>query len=246
VPSAKPLSLLGVRIDDVTLTEAVERVGYWVRDGQSAQIATVNPEFVMRARHDAAFCDALARSRLNVPDGVGIMWAARHLGQPLRERVTGVALTDALCARAAERGWRVFLLGAADGVAARAAQVYQTRHPGLIVAGTHAGTPDARDAADIVTRIEAARPQLLFVAYGAPAQDLWLATHLPAFKTELIGMGIGGTLDYVAGVQPFAPAWVRKMGLEWLYRLIRQPSRWRRQLNLIRFMVAVLSARGGG
>ncbi len=243
-----PLTLLGVRIDDVTLTEAVERVERALASGQSGQIATVNPEFVMQARDNAHFAAALKNTLLNVPDGVGITWAARHLGRPLRERVTGVALTDALCARAARRGWGVYLLGAGPGVAERAAAVYQARHPGLTIVGAYAGSPEPGQAAALTTRIRAAAPRLLFVAYGAPAQDLWLAEHLPALSSagSVIGMGIGGTLDYVAGVRPYAPAWVRRLGFEWLFRLIRQPSRWRRQLRLFQFMVAVLSARGVG
>lgn len=238
--------ILNVRIDPVTIDEACAHAESALASGGVHRFATVNPEFVATARRDPEFAQVLESSALNLPDGVGITLAARLRGRPLPERVTGVELTQRLCARAAARGWRVFFLGAAEGVAARAGLLLQVRHPGLIIAGAHAGSPRAEDAADITARVRAAQPHLLFVAYGAPAQDLWLARHLDACVTKpapqhgLIGMGVGGTFDYLAGVRPFAPAWVRRAGFEWLYRLIRQPQRWRRQLDLLRFAWWVL------
>lgn len=236
--------ILNVRIDPVTYDEACARAEAILAAGEVQRFATVNPEFVASARRDPEFARALESSALNLPDGVGITLAARLRGRPLPERVTGVALTQRLCARAAARGWRVFLLGAAEGVAARAGALLQERNPGLIIAGAHAGSPRPEDAAGITARVRAARPHLLFVAYGAPAQDLWLARHLAACVSDpphgLLGMGVGGTFDYLAGVRPYAPAWVRRSGFEWLYRLIQQPRRWRRQLDLVRFAWWVL------
>ncbi len=236
--------ILNVRIDPVTHDEACARAETALAAGAVQRFATVNPEFVATARRDPEFARALESSALNLPDGVGITLAARLRGRPLPGRVTGVELTQRLCARAAAHGWRVFLLGAAEGVAARAGALLQERHPGLIIAGAHAGSPRSQDAADITARVRAAQPHLLFVAYGAPAQDLWLARHLDACVSVpphgLIGMGVGGTFDYLAGVRPYAPAWVRRTGFEWLYRLIRQPRRWRRQLDLLRFAWWVL------
>ncbi len=238
--------ILNVRIDPVTYDEACARAETALASGAVQRFATINPEFVATARRDPEFAQVLESSALNLPDGVGITMAARLRGHPLPERVTGVELTQRLCARAAALGWRVFLLGAAEGVAARAGVLLQGRYPGLIIAGAHAGSPQPDAAAGIAARVRATQPHLLFVAYGAPAQDLWLARHLDACVSEpapqhgLIGMGVGGTFDYLAGVRPFAPAWVRRAGFEWLYRLIRQPQRWRRQLDLLRFAWWVL------
>lgn len=237
--------ILGVRVHDVTMGEALRIVEAFLARGQPSQICTVNPEFVMRARRDPAFFRTLENAGLNVPDGVGLLWAGRILKQPLRERVPGVELMEALAARAAERGWRVFLLGAAEGVADRAAAVLQARYPGLVVAGTFAGSPRPEDAPAILERLRKARPDLLFVAYGAPQQDLWIARY----QLELgvpVAMGVGGAFDFIAGVVPRAPRWMREAGLEWLYRLIRQPWRWRRMLALPQFVLAVLAARYGG
>ena len=178
MPRSPALRILGIPIHDVTLDEAVEQAAAWVREGSVHQMATVNPEFVMAARRDPAFRAVLEGADLCLPDGVGITLAARYLGRPLRERVAGVDLAEALAARAAREGWRLFLLGAAPGVADRVASVLTARYPGLTVAGTHAGSPRREEEDDIVRRVREARADVLLVAYGAPAQDLWLARNL--------------------------------------------------------------------
>jgi N-acetylglucosaminyldiphosphoundecaprenol N-acetyl-beta-D-mannosaminyltransferase len=221
-------------------------VAAWLAAPGARQIATVNPEFIMTARRNPDFAAALRHSDLNVPDGVGVLWAARKLGRPLRERVGGADLMLRLCERAAVAGWRVFLLGAGEGVAARAGAVLAGRYPGLMICGAYAGGPGEGEAAGITARIRAARPQLLFVAYGAPAQDLWLSRRLRECllvddaTATLVGMGVGASFDYLTGVQKRAPAWMRSAGLEWLYRLARQPWRLRRQMALPRFAALVM------
>ncbi len=240
------LSILGVPIDDVNFEEACAQVAGWLAVPGARQIATVNPEFIMTAQRDPAFASALRQSDLNVPDGVGVLWAARRLGHPLRERVGGADLMLRLCERAAGAGWRVFLLGAGEGVAARAGEVLTARYSGLLICGTYAGSPADDAAPDIKARIRAARPQLLFVAYGAPAQDLWLNRNLTDCVPRgdgapgLVGMGVGASFDYLTGVQKRAPGWMQQAGLEWLYRLLRQPWRLRRQLALPRFAALVM------
>lgn len=238
-PSASAIHILGVRVDAVTYAEALVRIEGFVREGGPHQVVTVNPEFIMAAQRDAAFRDVLNRAALAVPDGARILWAARHLGRPLIEQVSGVDLVERIAARAAETGWRLFLLGAAPGVAERTATVLTTRYPGLSIAGTYAGSPALEEEEGIVARIRAAQAEILFVAYGAPAQDLWLARNL-ARTGAAVGMGVGGSFDYIAGAVKRAPLWMRQRGLEWLYRLIRQPWRWRRMAVLPRFVIAVM------
>lgn len=201
-----------------------------VRAGESLrQVVTLNPEMVMAARRDPVFRTVIEQAALVTPDGVGMTLAARLRGTPLRARVTGVDLVEAL----AMTGRSLFLLGAAPGVAERAASVLEHRY-GALIAGTWAGSPKPEDAAAALERIAAARPHILCVAYGAPAQECWIARY----RAELaacgvrVALGVGGTFDYLAGVVPRPPAVVRRLGLEWLYRLIRQPWRWRRQLVL--------------
>ena len=178
-------------------------------------------------------------------DGVGITLAARLLGRPLRGRTTGVALTEALAALAAREGYRIFLLGATPGVAAEAGRVWAARYPGLQIAGAYPGSPAEDEREEIAVRISAGAADLLFVAFGAPAQDLWIARNRAALPTVRLAMGVGGVFDYVTGRAPLAPPLVRRVGLEWLYRLYRQPWRWRRQLALPVFVVAVLGQRLG-
>jgi len=219
--------ILGVAIDDVLMDEAIAAVARFIDEGGPHQIVTVNPEFVMEARRNRAFRRVLAAADLATPDGFGIILAARWRGTPLRGRVTGIDLTERIAAEAARRGWSLFLLGAAPGVAERAAAVLQRANPGLRIAGCYAGSPRPADEPPIRERIIAARPDVLLVAYGHPAQDLWIARNQPLLRVP-VAIGVGGTFDELAGVVPRAPALMQRLGLKWLYRLIVQPWRWRR------------------
>ncbi len=229
-----PVRIFGVRVDPLTYRELIERIAGYIDAGTPHQIATVNPEFVMTAQHDAAFRQALEAADLCMADGVGLLWAARRLGHPLPERVTGSDSVPMIAAEAARRGWRVYLLGAAPGVAERTAAILEARNPGLRIAGYFPGSPRDEDADDIIARIQATRPDVLFVAFGAPAQDLWIAHYRDRLGVPVM-MGIGGAFDHITGVRKRAPEWVQRVNLEWLYRLVTQPWRWRRQLALPRF-----------
>lgn len=223
----KRVVILGVAIDDVLMDEAIAAVARFIDEGGPHQIVTVNPEFVMEARRNRAFRRVLAAADLATPDGFGIILAARWRGTPLRGRVTGIDLTERIAAEAARRGWSLFLLGAAPGVAERAAAALQRANPGLRIAGCYAGSPRPSDEPPIRERILAARPDVLLVAYGHPAQDLWIARNQPLLRVP-VAIGVGGTFDELAGVVPRAPALMQRLGLKWLYRLIVQPWRWRR------------------
>jgi N-acetylglucosaminyldiphosphoundecaprenol N-acetyl-beta-D-mannosaminyltransferase len=235
------VTILGVAIHRVDVAGMLAQIAEWLAapPGPCRQVCTVNPEFIVDAGLDPTFAAALARADLRVPDGVGVLWAAGRLGAPLKERVTGSDGIYHLCAAAAAHGWRVFLLGAGPGVADRAADKLAARYPGLAVVGTYGGSPADADWPAIRERLAAARPDLLFVAYGHPRQDLWIDRHrgdLPA----RVAIGIGGALDFVAGTAQRAPTWVQRWGLEWLHRLIRQPWRWRRMIKLPVFVWRVL------
>ena len=203
------------------------------------QVCTVNPEFIMAARRHPAFGQALAAADLCTPDGVGVLWAARLSGVPLDERVTGSDAIYRLCERAALQGWRIFFLGAAPGVAERAAAELTRLYPGLPVAGTYGGSPAEADWPQIQQQLAAAQADLLFVAYGHPRQDIWIQQHREELPVA-VALGVGGAFDFVAGVTQRAPLWLRRLGLEWLYRLVRQPWRWRRMATLPLFALLVL------
>ncbi len=237
--------VLGIQVDPVSCEEALARIESFVREGEVHQVVTINPEFVMRAQRDRPFRCVLNSAALSLADGIGLVWAARLLGCPLPERVAGSDLVPLIAERAAQAGWRVFLLGAAPGVADQASHTLQERYPRLQVVGTYAGSPAREEEAQIVQRIQATHPDILFVAYGAPAQDMWIARNLAVLGTP-VAMGVGGALDFIAGRTTRAPGWVQGLGLEWLHRLIHQPWRWRRMLALPRFAWAVLLARAYG
>jgi len=233
------IRILGVPVDAVTDGEALDWAARALQNGRPHQVATVNPEFVMRARRDPAFAAVLDRADLCLPDGAGLLWAARQMGRPLPARVAGVDFVRALAHEGARRGWRFFLLGAAPGVAEAAATVLRAQNPGLIVAGVDSGSPDPADDAVTVPAVRRAATDVLLVAYGAPAQDLWIARNLVATGARL-GIGVGGAFDFIAGRARRAPPWMQDRGLEWLHRLANQPWRWRRMLVLPQFAVRVL------
>ncbi|EFO79953.1 glycosyl transferase, WecB/TagA/CpsF family [Oscillochloris trichoides DG-6] len=234
------IAILGVGIDDLTEREVLARLDAAIRSRRPHHLVTVNPEFVVEAQVNPDFRTMLARADLATADGFGILLAARYLGTPLRGRVTGVDLTWQLARLCADRGYRIFLLGAAPGVAEAAAAVLQARYPQLVIAGTYAGSPQPRHEPFLRQLIRATHPDVLLVAYGHPQQDLWIARNQSSLQVPLAA-GVGGTFDYISGRVPRAPAAIRRMGMEWAYRLIRQPQRWRRIINAVpRFAWLVL------
>jgi N-acetylglucosaminyldiphosphoundecaprenol N-acetyl-beta-D-mannosaminyltransferase len=233
------VSILGVHVDDVTYEETLACIETYIEKGGNHQIATVNVEFIMEARRNPAFRCVLAQASLCVPDGIGVVWAARRQGRRLRQRVAGVDLVERIAARGAERGWRIYFLGAAPGVAEKTAAILARRYAGLKVAGCYAGSPRPEEEDEIVGWVRAARPDVLFVAYGAPRQDLWIARN-QARTGVPVALGVGGSFDFIAGVAQRAPQWVQRVGLEWLHRLIKEPWRLRRQGAIPHFILLVM------
>ncbi|MGE5578148.1 MAG: WecB/TagA/CpsF family glycosyltransferase [Syntrophothermus sp.] len=253
------MEVLGVAVDDLTMEEALARIEDFIRSGRPHQVVTANPEMVMRSRRDPELAAILREAALVTADGVGIVWASRQLSKPpnkpsdkpvepntpLAERITGVELTTALLKLAAAAGYRVFLLGAAGGVAEEAARRVMAAYPGLKVAGVQHGyfRPDEEPA--VVRKIFQAQPEILLVGLGSPRQEKWIRHHLHELGTPVC-IGVGGTLDILAGMARRAPGWMQRSGLEWLYRLWRQPARIGRMLAIPKFMAAVLMERFRG
>jgi N-acetylglucosaminyldiphosphoundecaprenol N-acetyl-beta-D-mannosaminyltransferase len=238
------IRILGLPVSAITYAEWLDLIDRWVASGTAHHVCTINPEMIMIAQRDVNFRNILSRCDLTVPDGIGLLWAARHMGKPLPERVTGSDGVPLIASEAAKRGWRIYLLGAAPGVADKAAEVLRARHPALQIVGTYSGSPAPAEEDALVERINAANPDILFVAYGAPEQDKWIARNLPRLRVKM-AMGVGGSLDFVAGVIPRAPMSFQRFGLEWLYRLYLQPWRIKRMMRLPLFVLNVL-LRGEG
>lgn len=253
-PAAPPttrqerLDILGVPVD--TLPDAeVER---WLDatlsepwDGRCHHVVTLNPEYVMAARVDPAFAAAIHAADLVVADGVGIVVAARLIHGIHLTRQTGVALTERLVAKSQERAAPVFLLGAGPGVARAAAAALTARLPGAAVADLwDGGSPDGRDDAEALARIRACGARVVLVAYGAAGQVDWIVRNQAALAESgvRLAVGVGGAFDFLSGRVARAPHLIRRIGLEWLYRLVREPWRWRRQLALPRFAALTLLA----
>jgi len=216
--------LLGVPIDPVTRDEALGRLRAYLADGGQHHVMTPNSEMLVAASRDEGFRSLLNRTDLNLPDSQGLLSMARRTGQRLPMRVTGVDTVTDLCASLTKEH-PVFLLGGAPGVAEKAADALKAKNPGLDIAGTYAGSPSDADASDILQKISASGAHILFVAYGAPRQDVWIDKHLKELPSVKVAMGVGGTFDFLAGVQKRAPLLFRRLGLEWLWRVIREPKR---------------------
>jgi N-acetylglucosaminyldiphosphoundecaprenol N-acetyl-beta-D-mannosaminyltransferase len=206
------------------------------------QVVTLNTEFVMEAQHNSAFRDVINGAALVIADGIGIVWATRLGETPVPERITGTDTIMALAKRCARSGYRLYLLGAAPGVAEQAAARLQAIAPGLEIAGAYAGSPGPEEERDILERLNAANADILCVAYGAPAQDLWIHRTLPHLPVA-VAMGVGGAFDFLSGRSRRAPRFMQRLGLEWLYRLYREPWRWRRMLAIPKFMTIVFLKR---
>jgi len=234
------LSILGIPVDKVTYKRWMQLIDQWVRNGSRAyHVCTTNPEFVMIAQSDHNFRHILQRADLCVPDGVGLLWAARVLGTELPERVTGSDGTRVIAQHAAQKGWKLFFLGAAPGIAEKAAEILRSDYPGVQIVETYGGSPRPEDEDAIVERVNASGAHILLVAYGAPGQDAWIARNLPRLQVKM-AMGVGGAFDFIAGVIPRAPETMQKYGLEWLYRLYKQPWRIKRMLRLPLFVGLVV------
>ena len=225
---------MGVPISLVDPIQAVTWIGSWASSQETRMVCTVNPEFVMRARYDADFRNALQKSDMSVPDGIGVVIAAKLLGLPITTRVAGVDLVQAVCGEAAHQGWRIFLLGGAAGVAESAAANLKQSWPDLQIAGCSSASREQRFDDKTVAEINATNPNILLVAFGAPFQELWIQRNRPHLRCG-VALGVGGSLDYLSGRSTRAPKLLSALGLEWAFRLVVEPRRWRRMLVLPAF-----------
>lgn len=239
---AERVNILGVDVDAVTMAEAVDVVRRAMDTRAGVMVATANAEMLMRATHDEELRHILNASALVVPDGAGTVWAARHLGHAMPERVAGYDLAQELLRCAPAEGRCVYFFGSAPGVAEKAKAKAEQLYPGIEIVGVRNGFFSPADNAAIIAEIRAARPDLLLVALGVPKQEKWIAAHLAELDVP-VAIGVGGTLDVMAGVMKRAPHWMQKAKLEWLFRGLMQPKRAGRLLALPKFVLKVHASR---
>ena len=237
----KRINVLGVEFDNLTPAEAVKNAERCIKARSADYVVTPNPEIVWNCRTNAELKAAVAGAELVLADGVGIIYGAKILKTPLKGRVTGIGFAETLFARLAETGGSVYLLGSKPGVAETAAEKLEELFSGLKIAGTHDGY--FNDDAPVIADINEKRPDLLLACLGSPKQELWVKTNREGLDVGLTAC-LGGSLDVWAGAVKRAPEWMQKCGLEWLYRLIKQPSRIVRMMSLPKFLFAVILSRG--
>jgi len=231
------LQILDVTITSTHLDILLTKIKYQRKT--LFHIATVNPEFVMEARSSPRFAQALSRCEMSVVDGWGVVWAIRLIYGKTIERITGVRLVEEILQFANQAEKKVFLLGAKLGVAEKAASQITKLYPNVRVAwyeGARSVAVEGKDEASMtIAKINAFEPDYLLVAYGSPWQDIWIEENRPYLRVG-VAVGVGGVLDELAGVVRVCPKWLDKIGLKWLYRLVTEPWRWRRQLRLVQFV----------
>lgn len=231
-------SVLGVKIHAVTREEAVAILEGYIKSHTPHFIATANAEMVMFAQKDRELANILNAADLIVPDGAGVVWAARHQGFHVPERVTGYDLTQSLLYKASIHGYRVFMFGAAPEVILAAKRKTESLYPGIHIVGSHHGFFSAADEDRIIDQIRNAAPDVLLVALGVPKQEKWLYRNFHKLQVSVC-MGVGGSFDVMAGSVRRAPEWMQRANLEWLFRLLCQPRRIGRMMALPRFAIQV-------
>ncbi len=222
------IALMGCEIDNLTMSETLDRIGGFIADGGPHQHVVVNVDKLVEAAHDPQLRRIINECALINCDGMPVVWASRLLGRPLKERVTGVDLFDALMQRAAERGWRVFLLGAEEAIVQEVHRRYAARLPQLQFAGVRNGYWNADEEEAIVEQIAASKADLLFVAISSPKKERFLGQHQARMRVPF-AMGVGGTFDVAAGKVRRAPRWMQRAGLEWFFRWLQEPRRMARR-----------------
>lgn len=237
----KKVNILGVEFHNTTKEEMTSVLTRRIEANEKIFVVTANPEIVMYANEHHDYMQALRTADYIVPDGIGIIIGAKLLKQPLQERVAGFDLMKDLLHVANEKALHVFFLGAKEDVIEKAVKNISKAFPNIHIGGYHHGYFDLNDET-VRNMVAAANPDLVFVALGYPRQEAWIHKHFPTFEKGTF-MGVGGSFDVWAGEVKRAPIFWRKLNLEWLYRLIKQPSRWKRMLFLPRFILKVMKKR---
>jgi N-acetylglucosaminyldiphosphoundecaprenol N-acetyl-beta-D-mannosaminyltransferase len=245
------VNILGVEIENTTMEEARLKVEGFLKAENMSVIYTPNTEIVMEAKRDKKLRDILNEGSLVVPDGIGLIYASKIKKKPLKERVAGFDLSVEILDIADKNGYSIYLLGGEEGIAKKAGEEIKKRYPGARIAGyhngyfkgAHIGKPGHSEEDEVISDINKSRADILFVGFGAPRQEFWIKENKERLSVKLV-IGNGGTMDVLAGKAKRAPEIYQKLGLEWFYRLMKDPRRIKRQISLPIFMLTVIFNRG--
>lgn len=236
------VKILDVGIDKVNMTEAIERLTTFLKGDRLHMVFTPNPEIIMACTKDQQLHHILNEADLVVPDGIGVVIGAKLLGTPLKERVAGYDMVQNLFKATAKKGTRFYFLGAAPGVALKAKEAMEEKYPGIQIVGVRDGYFKPEDEASIIEEINATSADIVLAALGVPKQEKFIKRHQKNLQAK-IAIGVGGSFDGMAGVVKRAPLFWQKIGLEWFYRLLKQPSRAKRMVQLPIYLLEVLKSK---
>lgn len=224
------VNFLDYSIDNISMEEALKRVDDFVGSGRPHQLVAVNAAKIVRMKKDESLRKLVDSCSLVFADGQAVVWASRFLGRPLKERVAGIDLMEAIIKKAYEKKYRLYFLGAREEVVRKIADIYKERYPGIVIAGWHNGYFKKEEEKDLVDGIKRLKPDILFVAMSSPRKEYWIKDNLSHIGAG-VSMGVGGSFDIVAGLTKRAPKWAQDMGLEWFFRFLNEPGRlWKRYL----------------
>lgn len=236
----EPVKILDVPVHPLTMGEAVSVLEESITSGEQAFVVTANAEIIMMCQEDAGYKKIVSQdAQLVLPDGAGAVWAGRHLGYKVPERVAGFDLYCQLLNKAAQKGYKAFFFGGSPGIAEAAKAKSEELYPGVQVVGCRNGYFKEEESQAIIDEINASGADMLFAALGAPKQEKWLVRYREQLKPKIL-MGIGGSFDVFAGKMERAPKWMQDASLEWLFRLYKQPSRFMRMMALPKFVLKVV------
>ncbi len=235
------VDILGIGVDPVTMQEAAHRVKKFFEEGVPRMIVTADASGIVQAQSDRQLKDIYENADLVTPDSYGVVWASKRTKDPIFERVTGVELMEEICKMCAANGYSLFLLGSAPGVAEKARIKIQEKYPTINIVGTHHGYFSKEEEPEIVAEISSLRPQGLIVAMGIPRQEIFIRDNMHLIGAS-VNIGVGGSFDVLSGNVKRAPVFIQKMRLEWLWRLIMNPRKWKKVLTLPKFVWMVITS----
>lgn len=237
----KKENYLGVDVCATDMGKVLNEIDAIIKNRKPSFLVAINPEKIMKTQKDEKLKELINSADLQIPDGIGIVYASKFKKGDIKKRVTGIDLMQNICDMSAKKGYRVFLLGAKPGVAEEASKILMERYAGLNIVGTRDGY--FKEDEEVVNYIKTFSPDILFIAMGSPKQEYWIKKNMGALNIPFL-MGVGGSYDVICGNIKRAPKWMCSMGLEWLYRLIKEPWRIKRMSVLPKFLAKVVLERG--